>query len=245
MQVRYFHLPYWYTIFYEHYRTGEPVIKPLTMNFPSDENVLDIDNEWLVGDNILVRPVTEEGAGQISVYLPGGNNQFWYDVENTLLYRGNGNVNLDVDLSSNIYFYRGGSIVPRRDTVRSSSVYTHEDPYTLYVFLDDNNEARGTLYADDTASFNYQNKEYLYYEFTYTNNNLSSRKIDKDANYDGSLNIGNALVYRPPSAIRTAKLHMHSNRTRNLTVTYGPEDMYLKIENINLDLHESFTIELL
>lgn len=42
-------MPYWYTLFYEHTKTGAPVIRPLFMEFPTETETFDIDNELLVG----------------------------------------------------------------------------------------------------------------------------------------------------------------------------------------------------
>lgn len=245
IELRYKHLPYWYTLFYEHYRTGEPVIKPVIFNFEEDDNLLDNDSEWLVGDNILVSPVVTEGAGGITFYLPGGQDQIWYDVENTLLYRGVGYFTREVNISSNNYFYRGGSIVPRRDTVRSSSVYTLDDPITLYVFLDANSEANGTLYVDDATSFKYQNKEYLYVRYTFADNVISSSKIDEDANYDGTVTIGSIVIYRPPSGIKTAKVRSFLKEIKDVSVIYGEEGKFLKIDGLNVDARQPFKIQLL
>lgn len=244
IQLRYFHLPLWYTLFYEHYRTGEPVIKPLVYNYPTDENVFENDWSWLVGDNILARPVAEDNVGSVEIYFPGGSSELWYDVENTLLYTGSGSFTKEVSLDSNLYFYRGGSIIPRRNTVRSASVYTLEDPVTLYVFLNTSNQATGTLYADDTMTFDYKNKkEYIYLRFTYSGGSLSSEYIDNDAYWDGPLSFGNTIVYRPPSGVKGAKLQTKSRGIVDLEVTYGPNDFYMTIENINLDLHEPFKID--
>lgn len=68
------------------------------------------------------------------------------------------------------------------------------DPYTLYVALDNNvcicnvfifvlayvllylqKSARGTLYIDDFESFEYRNKKYLYLEFEFKENTLRNR----------------------------------------------------------------------
>lgn len=244
IELRYKHLPYWYTLFYEHYRTGEPVIKPLLFNYEDDQNLLDNDKQWLVGDNIIVSPVLDEGAGGVSFYLPGGENQFWYDVENTLLYRGVGYFSREADISSNNYFYRGGSIIPRRDTIKSSSEYTHDDPITLYVFADGNNEAVGTLYVDDATSFKYQQKEYLYVGFNYTENSVKYYRIDEDANYDGDVIIGSVVIYRPPSGIKAAEIRGRARGVKEVEVAYEDDGKILKVESLNLNLKEPFVVQL-
>ncbi|XP_063910431.1 neutral alpha-glucosidase AB isoform X3 [Zophobas morio] len=138
LRLRYALLPLWYTLFREHETTGEPVIRPLFYVYPNDPNVVDVDNELLVGDRILARPVTEAGVSSVSVYLPGGANEFWYDVEDFKQYQGTGVITIPVTLDKNPAFYRGGSIIPRKDRPRRSSSLTHHDPYTLYIALDSN-----------------------------------------------------------------------------------------------------------
>lgn len=49
LRLRYSILPVWYTLFWEHELTGVPVIRPLFYQYPDDINVLDIDNQLLVG----------------------------------------------------------------------------------------------------------------------------------------------------------------------------------------------------
>lgn len=244
INLRYRHLPYWYTLFYEHNRNGDPVIKPLVYQYESDENVFSLDQQFLVGDAILVCPITEDNVGQWTCYLPGGEDQYWYDTENTLLYRGIGNYLFNVNMDSNLYFYRGGSIVPTKDIVRSATIYTVDDPISLYVFLNDDGIAEGTLYADDTVSFNYQRKQYKYYKIFYENHQITLTKVDTDASYDKTIVFDKTVIYRPPSNIKSAKLVTEQRGIRDLEVNYGPEEAYLIIENINHDLNEPFRIEL-
>lgn len=57
------------------------------------------------------------------------------------------------------------------------------DPYTLVVCLDKSTEAKGTLYIDDEKSFDYREGKYLYLEFEFKNNVLTSRSIDETSTY--------------------------------------------------------------
>lgn len=49
LKLRYAHLPYWYTLFFEHERNGDPVIRPIFYHFPKEIDGFDIDNELLIG----------------------------------------------------------------------------------------------------------------------------------------------------------------------------------------------------
>lgn len=98
LRLRYAHLPLWYTLFYEHERTGEPVIRPLFYEFPEETDTYDVDNELLIGKSVLARPVSEAGVSTANVYFPGGSNEVWYDIEDFRPYQGKGEVNIPVTL---------------------------------------------------------------------------------------------------------------------------------------------------
>jgi alpha-glucosidase (family GH31 glycosyl hydrolase) len=51
-------------------------LRPLVYNYPDDDRVGDLWDEWLLGDDILVAPVWQSGARSRPVYLPEGT---WVD----------------------------------------------------------------------------------------------------------------------------------------------------------------------
>ena len=53
LRVRYSYLPYWYTVFYQHNKTGAPVIRPLWAEFPGELDTFSIDNELFIGKCIF------------------------------------------------------------------------------------------------------------------------------------------------------------------------------------------------
>lgn len=58
IEQRYRHLPYMYTVFYEHTRTGDPVVSPLFYHFPG---VQERDSQMIIGEtffNILLCKLT-------------------------------------------------------------------------------------------------------------------------------------------------------------------------------------------
>ncbi|KAK6477682.1 neutral alpha-glucosidase AB [Huso huso] len=134
VRQRYALLPFWYTLFYQAYRTGEPVMRPLWVEYPTDVSTFAIDDEYMLGGALLVHPVTEEGARGVTAYLPG-KGEVWYDVHTYQKHIAPQNLYIPVTMSSIPVFQRGGTIIPRKDRVRRSSECMAGDPYTLYVAL--------------------------------------------------------------------------------------------------------------
>jgi len=57
---------------------GEPPIKPIFWGDPLDLDALQINSEYLLGDDLLVAPVVEFGARSRNVYLPAGQwRDYW------------------------------------------------------------------------------------------------------------------------------------------------------------------------
>merc|ERR1711871_600070 len=160
--MRYTLLPYWYSTFYEAYTAGIPVMRTMFTEFPSDPSTFSIDDQWMVGSALLVKPVTESGATSVQVYLPialeKGIRQTWYDfhtlqrVETT-----SAQYIASAPLDKIPVFLRGGRIIPRKLRLRRSSKLMYYDPYTLVIAYDGDLNAEGMLYLDDEYSMEHQN----------------------------------------------------------------------------------------
>jgi alpha-D-xyloside xylohydrolase len=60
------------------HQSGTPIMRPLFFDFPGDPDCEDVPDQYLLGPELLVAPVTEEGARSRSVYLPAGEK--WTDA---------------------------------------------------------------------------------------------------------------------------------------------------------------------
>jgi alpha-D-xyloside xylohydrolase len=58
--------------------SGVPPMRPLFVNFPGDAASWEVEDQFLLGDDVLVAPVTTEGARERPVYLPNGTA--WLDA---------------------------------------------------------------------------------------------------------------------------------------------------------------------
>lgn len=64
---------------------GTPVMRPLFYDDPEDKTAWDIEDEYLLGPDILVAPVVYEGARERTVYLPRG---VWTEIDTGLSHEG-------------------------------------------------------------------------------------------------------------------------------------------------------------
>ena len=54
-------------------------MRPMFMEFPNDIDCFAIDNQWMIGGSLLVKPITSEGTITTTIYLPTGSGP-WYDL---------------------------------------------------------------------------------------------------------------------------------------------------------------------
>ncbi|CAH8521375.1 unnamed protein product [Heterobilharzia americana] len=150
IQARYNLLPYWYTTFARSEADGQPVMAPMWYHFPKDINTFDLDEQYMVGEALLVHPVIQQSASYVQVYFPKG---IWYHNPSFEIFAGGQLTQYPVTISSIPAFYRGGWIIPRKERIRRSSWLMRDDPYTFVVCLDPQEpNAVGYIYFDDFHS---------------------------------------------------------------------------------------------
>eukprot|EP00471_Norrisiella_sphaerica_P010155 CAMPEP_0184499630 /NCGR_PEP_ID=MMETSP0113_2-20130426/42018_1 /TAXON_ID=91329 /ORGANISM="Norrisiella sphaerica, Strain BC52" /LENGTH=701 /DNA_ID=CAMNT_0026887607 /DNA_START=30 /DNA_END=2135 /DNA_ORIENTATION=- len=155
IRTRYRLLPYVYTLFYEASTEGVPVMRPLFMEFPRDVSVRSKDDEFMLGDAILVKPVVTKGATTADVYFPQGK---WYDWQSFHEFEGPRTATVKAPIEKIPIYFRGGKIIPTKERARRNSFVMKKDPYTLYVILDEKLEASGSIYLDDGESLQSKHK---------------------------------------------------------------------------------------
>lgn len=170
---RYAFLPLIYTVFQQSSQTGQPVMRPLWMEFPEDKTTFDIEQEFMLGGALLIKGVTAKQQLTTSVYLPGP--AVWYDLNSYRQLKGGLHTTFETPLDTLPILQRGGSIVPKRERARRCSASMENDPFTLVVALDEQMAAEGELYLDDGKSFDYQQGVFLHRVFTFRDNALVSR----------------------------------------------------------------------
>jgi alpha-glucosidase len=153
LKLRYRLLPFLYTTLEEAHRTGVPLFRPLLLNYQSDSNTENLDDEFMVGEDLLVAPVLKADVTGRTVYLPPG---IWYDYWTGNRQRGGNMTQVDAPLEKVPMFVRGGSILPLAPEMN----YVGErpaDPITLAIYPDDQGHASTALYEDDGVTPAYRN----------------------------------------------------------------------------------------
>lgn len=100
--------------------TGAPILRHLMLVFPNDRETWDISDQFMIGDALLVAPVTEEGATSRSVYFPDGT---WYNVWTGEPLQGGQRSVVDAPIGSPSVYSRDAD----RDDLRSWDTLGYED----------------------------------------------------------------------------------------------------------------------
>lgn len=153
IETRYFLLPYFRALFWEHVRTGAPIMRPLVWDYADDQFAAEIDDQFLVGRDILVTPILKRGQKERSVYLPSG---LWHPFSGGKPLEGGRLHKVHFELDQVPAFVRDGSIIPFVSKIQSTDEF-EEAPITFRAWGDN---AIGLYLEDDGISFEYEEEGY-------------------------------------------------------------------------------------
>jgi alpha-glucosidase len=151
LRLRYRLLPYIYNAVYEACTTGMPLMRALVLQYPSDPRVLNLNDEYLFGPEILVAPILDQGAMAREIYLPCGE---WTDYWTDEIHTGPQFLTVQAPLDRLPLFVRQGAIIPMGPELQYSSERPL-NPLALEIYRGANRTL--TLYEDDGESADYQN----------------------------------------------------------------------------------------
>lgn len=162
--MRYRFIPYIYSEAWKMHQTGMPIMRALVLEYQDDENVYDIDDQYLFGSNLLIAPVTTKGAQTRVIYLPEG---VWYDYWSGEKYTGRQFYNIVTPLEELPIFVRAGGIIPQRNRIDSLG----EQPAdTLTIEIYPHGTSSYSIYDDDGKSKDYENGEFALTKVTANDN---------------------------------------------------------------------------
>ena len=154
MRLRYRLMPYLYSLAGSVYFDDYTMMRGLPMDFPEDENVRDLSDQWLFGPALMPCPVSEYKARSRSVYFPAGG---WYDFYSGQYIAGGRRLDVAAPRARMPLFVRAGSIIPFGPAMEWSDELP-ADEIRLYVYA--GADAAFTLYEDDGLTYAYENGAY-------------------------------------------------------------------------------------
>jgi len=151
--LRYQLLPYFYSLFRAASITGEPIVRPLVWHYPKDPNTFNLNDQFLIGRDLLIAPILAPGLRARAVYLPKGQWHRWGADE---LFTGPIHVAADAPLSEMPIFVRAGAIIPMWPLAQHTGAIDRAN-VALNVWP---GEGSFDLYEDDGSSRDYLRGEY-------------------------------------------------------------------------------------
>jgi alpha-glucosidase len=150
IELRYELLPQIYQVMREASETGVPAMRPLFLEFPEDPQTWGIQDQFLLGRDLLVAPVLREALTQRGVYLPAGD---WYDYWTGRPLKGGRWTNVPVTLESIPIYVRAGAFLFTQPVVQHTGEMPGQ-PLRVSVYPATRSEAE--LYEDDGESLDYK-----------------------------------------------------------------------------------------
>lgn len=145
VEMKYRLMPYIYTQAAICVNNGWPMLKALLLNYPGDETAWLIEDQYLLGDDIMVAPLLEENTSERKVYLPQGA---WVDYQTKQVYKGGQWALLKAGDMPGIILVRYGSLIPRI-ALAQSTAFMDWSTIELIAFSTGNNMVAGSFYAKE------------------------------------------------------------------------------------------------
>ena len=155
IELRYELLPYIYDLYYISHKEGLPIFRPMIMEYEKDMNLLNMREQFMLGENMIVAPVLYEGERSKTVYLPKGS---WFNYFTREKLQGGKWYKLPCELDEILVFVKEGAIIPTYNK-KFRNVKERPNNILLKVFGEN---AKGFHYNDDGHSMEYLEGKYTY-----------------------------------------------------------------------------------
>ena len=149
LDLRYQLIPYYYSLAFDTWLDGIPLMRPLVAEFPNDSNAVGVTSEWLMGPGLLAAPVLSQD-GKRSVYLPADQ---WYTFGTNQSQQGPLTLHVSPALNEIPVYVRAGTILPLGPVLQYTGQPTN-DPLVVQVYPGKNGAFN--LIEDDGKTLAYQ-----------------------------------------------------------------------------------------
>jgi alpha-glucosidase (family GH31 glycosyl hydrolase) len=152
MQLRSKLVPYLYTLAAEAHWSGVPMMRPLFFDYPDDPKCWGIEDEYLVGRDLLVAPVMTRDTFRRQVYFPTGSD--WVDFWSDRVYPGGQTISYDAPIQVLPLFARRDSVMPMQDPL--ITLRDHPYPDLTWRVYAPSQSGHFILYEDDGLTQDYK-----------------------------------------------------------------------------------------
>jgi len=155
ISMRYEWMPYLYHWFYEASTTGLPFMRPLVLEYPTDPEVYNLCDQFLVGDSVIIAPIYRPNTQYRSVYLPEGE---WVDYWSGERFAGKQHIHVHAPLDKLPIFVRSGAILLQGPVRQHAGEKAAEEYVAAVAYLQGAGyTSQLEWYEDDGLTFEYEN----------------------------------------------------------------------------------------
>lgn len=202
IKLRYRLLPYIYSTLGDCVQNSGSMMRALVMDFKADKKASRLNDEYLFGRNILVKPVTEplytwkdsknnghliypdvkKASAPVKVYLPKGAK--WYDFWDNTVYEGGQDIQRPCPIDIMPVFIKAGTVMPFGPDVQYSGEKKWDD---LEIRVYPGANGTFTLYEDEGDNYNYEKGKFTQITFTWDDASRTLTIDDRLGAYNGML----------------------------------------------------------
>ena len=251
VKLRYRLLPYIYSMAGEVVQQSGSMMRPLVMDFAADLKARRLNDEYMFGHALLVKPVTDpmytwkdqrkhgheiypdirKAAAPVSVYLPEGAE--WYDFFTDERHKGGQTILRPTPITDMPVFVRAGSIIPFGPDVQYSSEKAW-DNLTIRVYP--GADGTFTLYEDEGDGYNYERGQFSVIPFTWDNATSTLTIGQRQGSFPGMLRQRQFTIVLPDKQM---KLTNYAKQTtseiiwqgKTKTVSYDGNEVKITMSN--------------
>jgi alpha-glucosidase (family GH31 glycosyl hydrolase) len=238
--LRYQILPFMYTLMWKAHVDGDVVSNYLWSVFPEDEATHGVDEQFMLGDSILISPVLQDQARDVDAYFPTGK---WYNLFTLENFESAGEVvNLATELEEANAHLRGGKVLPMASTGGLTTVDVQNDDFSLVVALPSESDAEGLsegeLFVDDGESI--EVTSFLHMVYSATSTCLTSKAVENS--FDASNAVSTVKVLGVTAKVQSATIQVEGGEKRSVDLVQEDEVLTLDLADVGVGVKDEFVL---
>ncbi len=193
INLRYEHIPYLYSLAAMQSKGSYTMARLLAFNFPEDDTVLDMKDEYMFGD-FLVCPVTQpiKESATRKVYLPKGAQ--WIDYWTGKTEEGGKWIECKSEISTLPLYVKAGSIIPTTEVAEYAAAQIGK-PVTINIYP--GADCDFTIYEDEGDNYNYEKGAFASIPLSWNDKKNTLTIGQRQGSFDGMLNTRTFIVKTP------------------------------------------------